>query len=148
MYLVFGAVFLIVGLGLLVGGLQDAGHERAYAQRGRVVDGVVTGKSIERASSEGRGHGTRYEVAYRFMAPAGRVVDGVAKVDVDQWERLAPGDVFRVVYLSNAPESSRAADADDTTTPWVLVGLGSVFTLIGCAIVTATLRAMWRSRPV
>jgi hypothetical protein len=134
MVLLFGAVFLVVGLGLLFGGLQEARQERAYARNGRVIEAVVTGKSLVRASSEGRGRDTRYEVSYRFKA-GGRLVEGVAKVDVERWEALAEGDAFRVAYLPQAPESNRAAEEDNAVTPWVLAALGAVFSGAGGWIV-------------
>jgi hypothetical protein len=144
-YLVFGAIFLIVGLGLLFGGVQDASRERAYARDGRLVDAVVVDKSIRRASREGGRGSTRYEVAYRFTAPDGHTVNGVDAVDVDDWERLAPGSVFQVTYLSEAPQANRAAGSGDTVTPWLMMGLGSVFALIGGGIAAATVAGMLRA---
>jgi len=145
-FLWFGGLFLIVGLGLLYGGIQEASRERAYRLHADVVDAVVTGKSIQRASRDGNSS-TRYEVAYRFIAPDGRPVEGVDVVSVEEWERLGAGSRLKVAYLPSAPETSRAARSDRPTSAIPLIVLGGLLAAAGGAVFVRTaakLRREWR----
>jgi hypothetical protein len=113
--------------------------------RGETTRRRPIGKSIQRASREGNTR-TRYEVAYRFSAADGHTREGVAVVDVDAWERLAPGDAFQITYLPGAPEMSRAAGSDDAATPYVMIGMGSLFALIGGSVLAVTGARISRER--
>ena len=118
-FLWFGAFFTAIGLIFVYVGIQDADRERAYQEEGRTVEAVVVDKTIKRASREGNNR-TRYEIAYRFAAPDGRAVEGLDQVEVEEWERLAPGSRFKVTYLPGAPETSRAAGSGDATAAHLL----------------------------
>lgn len=144
-FLWFGGLFLVVGLGLLYGGIQEARREGAYRAHGEVVDAVVTGKSIQRASRDGHAS-TRYEVAYRFIAPDGRPVEGVDAVSVEEWESLGPGSRLKVAYLPSAPETSRAARSDRPTSAIPLMVLGGVLAAAGGAVVVRTAAKLLRER--
>jgi hypothetical protein len=144
-FLWFGAAFLAIGLAFLYAGMQDATRERAYQEQGEVVAAVVVEKSIKRASREGN-TSTRYEIAYRFTAADGRTVQGVDAVGVDEWERLAPGSPFKITYLPGAPETSRAEGSGDTASPYLMMGMGSLFALIGGVLFVRTAARLRRER--
>jgi hypothetical protein len=144
-FLWFGGLFLLVGLGLLYGGIQEARRERAYRLHSEVVDAVVTGKSIQRASREGNSS-TRYEVAYRFIAPDGRPVEGVDVVSVEEWELLGPGSRLKVAYLPASPETSRAARSDRPTSAIPLIVLGGALATAGGAVFVRTAAKLRRER--
>lgn len=131
--LLFGAAFMAIGLMMVYAGVQDAIRESAYRQQGKVVQAIVVDKSIKRASREGN-TATRYEIAYRFTATDGRAVQGMDAVGVDEWEKLAPGSSFKVTYLLAAPQTSRAEGSGDSVSSYIVIGVGSLFTLIGGAI--------------
>jgi uncharacterized protein DUF3592 len=140
-----GGGFFAIGLIFVYAGIQDATRERAYQEQGQVVEAVVVDKTIQRASREGN-TSTRYEIAYRFTAPNGRAVEGLDKVEVEEWERLAPGSAFKITYLPGAPETNRAEGSGDIASTYIMMGLGSVFALIGGVLFAWTSRRLVRER--
>lgn len=144
-FLWFGALFTCVGLIMLYGGIQDATRERAFQQQGQVVEAVVVGKSIERASREGNSS-TKYVIAYRFTTDDGGAAEGVDAVGVEEWESLEPGSRFTITYLPGAPESSRAEGSGGMVSPLVMTGLGSLLALAGGVLVTRIATRIWRER--
>lgn len=144
-FLGFGLLFLLVGLGLLYGGVQQARQERAYRTEGRVVNAVVVGKSILRASREGN-LSTRYEIAYRFTTDDGRAAEGVDVVGVEEWERLEPGSPFTVTYLPAAPDVSRAVGAGGMGASVAMMSMGGVLALAGGLVLGAAARRLWTER--
>lgn len=141
----FGGIFLVAGLGLFYGGLQEATKERAYRTEGQVVDAVVVGKSVKRASLDGN-PSTRYEIAYRFTTADGRSAEGVDVVSVEEWERLEPGSPFKVTYVPGAPGSSRAVGSGGMTSSLVMTGLGGLLALLGGLALGWTARRLWTER--
>ncbi len=144
-FLWFAALFTCAGLILLYGGIQDATRERAYQQQGQLVEAVVVGKSIERASRQGKSS-TRYEIAYRFTTHDGRAVEGVDAVDVEEWESLDRGSPFTITYLPGAPESNRAERSGGMTSALVMTGLGGLLALVGGSVVGRIATRIWRER--
>ena len=132
-WFLFGGIWLLVGLGLTKGGIEEMGKERRYRDEGRVARATVTDKSMERAD---RDHpSTRYLVSYRFTTDDGRRVTGRGTVEVHQWEALREGDPITVTYLAGAPEAQRLGDPGGTGGAWVMVPIGLVFTVAGGGIV-------------
>jgi hypothetical protein len=144
-FLLFGAAFIAIGLTMVYVAAQDAIQESEYRQQGKVVEAIVVDKSIKRASREGN-TATRYEIAYRFNATDGRAVQGVDAVGVDEWEKLAPGSPFKITFLPAAPETSRAEASGDAVSPYIVIGIGSLFTLIGGAILLNAAAQLRRER--
>lgn len=144
-FLWFGALFVCVGLSLLVAGLQDATRERAYQKESQVIEAVVLSKSVKRASREGNSS-TKYEIVYRFTTDDGRMAEGVDAVSVEEWEKLDPGSPFRITYLPGAPESSRAEGSGGLGSPLLMTGLGSLLSLVGGALFVRTVTPIWRER--
>jgi len=140
----FGAFFFCVGLGLLIAGISEALRERRFEKSGVVVNAVVVGKSLARASRDGNSS-TRYEIAYRFFAEDGRPVEGVNVVDVEEWERLEPGRPFKVTYLPGAPDASRAEGTGGIAGPLIMSGIAIVFVFVGGTLSVVTGRGLVRT---
>jgi hypothetical protein len=131
-WFLFGGIWLVVGLGLAKGGLDEMANERRYRGEGRVARARVTEKSIQRAD---RDQSTRYLVKYRFTTEDGRPVTGSGTVDVHQWETLREGDPITITYLAAAPETQRIGDASGSGINWIMLPLGLVFASAGGGIV-------------
>jgi hypothetical protein len=145
LFLFIGVLFMGVGLIFVYTGLQDATRERAYQTRGQVIEAVVVSKSIQRASRDGNSR-TKYEVAYRFTTPDGRTTEGVDAVAVEAWEGLEPGSPFKITYLPEAPETSRAEDSGGMGSPLGMMGLGSLLAVVGAVLLVTTAIPLWRER--
>jgi hypothetical protein len=145
LFLCVGGGFLVVGLILVYAGIQDAAREQAYQEQGKLVEAVVVDKTIQRASREGN-TSTRYEIAYRFTAPDGRAVEGLDKVEVEEWEALKPGSPFKITYLPGAPETSRAAGSGGMAAPYLMAGFGGLLALIGGGLFGWTATRLLRER--
>ncbi|HEY7521473.1 MAG TPA: DUF3592 domain-containing protein [Methylomirabilota bacterium] len=141
-FLLFGAIFLCAGLGLLYDGITTAVREQAYAKRGEVVEAVVIRKSMQRASREGN-TSTRYEIVYRFTTPDGPA-EGVAVVPVEEWESLEPGRPFKITHLPGTPGSSRAEGAGSMTEAVVVMAAGTLAALLGGIVFGWNARRIWR----
>jgi hypothetical protein len=144
-FLLFGGIFLCAGVSLLYGGVSTAVRERAYQEQGEVVEAVVVGKAIRRASREAN-TSTRYEVTYRFTTAEGSPAVGVAAVSVEEWEGLAEGRPFRISHLPGTPGSSRAEGSGRMTDALVMIGFGSVAALVGGAVFARSATRIWRER--
>lgn len=80
---------------------------------------------------------------YRFRAADGRPAEGLESVSVETWESLKPGSPFRITYLPEA-ETSRAEGADGLVSALVMTALGTVFAVVGGAVLATTGTAVWR----
>jgi hypothetical protein len=135
----FGSFFSILGVVLAGLALQGVQQERAYQQEGVVVDGTVLTTFIEHAV-RGERPRTRYLVSYRYHAQDGVLRKGLEEVSVEEWESLHDGDAFRVRYLRDSPDTSRAATDSDWTDPVVLAVVASIVGTVGGGLLTHRLR--------
>lgn len=140
-----GALFLLVGLGALYGGIEEAAKEQAYRDQGQAVDALVVAKSIQRASRDGNSS-TKYEIAYRFTTTEGRTLEGTDAVSVDEWERLEPGSAFRITYLPGAAGASRAEGSGGMGSAYGMMILGGLFALVGGFFLLSNVRRFIRER--
>jgi hypothetical protein len=143
--LLVGGLFSVVGLVFVYTGLHDARRERAYRDNGETVEAIVVAKSIERASRDGNS-ATKYEIRYRFGTPDGRSAEGKELVDVERWERLEPGSAFRITYLPDSPQTSRAAGESAMASAATLIALGSLLAAIGLGFLAWQARQLWREQ--
>jgi hypothetical protein len=144
-FLWFGALFVAVGVALVYGGTADARRERAYRVSGQLVEAVVVDKSIQRASRDGNTR-TRYEIRYRFASADGQTIQGSDAVDVERWERLAPGSPLTVAFLPSAPDTSRVAGSGDVVSPYIMIGMGTLLAAIGAVLLGSTAARLLRER--
>ena len=126
--LVFGGIWLAVGLPFLIIGIVSAFHEHSFENEARYTDGMVLTKYIRRAS---KSNSTQYRITYRFEAHNGDTFEGDCQVDVHQWERLEERGPIRVSYLASNPRSNRVSGSSDWAFPLIFGILGGVFSISG-----------------
>jgi hypothetical protein len=140
--LIFGGIWLVAGMGVLIGGIALWQHEERFAAEAVTTEGKVLTRDIRTAhssSSSGSSTSTEYWVSYRFQAPDGIRYEGSSKVDVHVWERLQEQGPVTVSYLASDPATNRVAGEPDRVGPGIMVGLGGIFSLAGGTIVFVSL---------
>jgi hypothetical protein len=143
--LLFGAVWLVVGLGFLAGGVATYRLEERYRAEGELTEAVVLTKSMDRArrGSGGR-RSTSYHVTYRFTTPDGRTVEGRDSVGAATWDALEERGPVRVRYLRGSPGTSRLEGGDPWWVPLLFAGIGLVLAPVGGVIFASGWR-QWRT---
>ncbi|MEX2164245.1 MAG: DUF3592 domain-containing protein [Sulfuricaulis sp.] len=141
--LVFGGIWLVVGIPFAIGGYFMWQSEQRFAAAAVNTEGKVLTRDIRtarsRSSSGGSSTSTEYWVSYRFQPSNGIPHEGSSKVDVHLWERLQEQGPVTVSYLPNNPTSNRVAGKPDWVGPAIMTGLGGVFALAGGTIVVFSL---------
>jgi hypothetical protein len=122
-WFVVGAIFLSIGLGLLVG-------ESRYRSDGVTSQALVTSKEQR---------GEDYRVDYRFDTPHGRI-DGSSQVQDEMWQKLQVNDSMVVVYRAHNPHANRAQGQDNWVLVEVFTPLGAFFFGLGVILLTKSLR--------
>jgi hypothetical protein len=138
----FGGIFLLVGLPLLVVSLYLFYTDWRFSRDGRSSEGTVLTREIRRSESRRSGQRSEtrhYEVTYRFTVD-GKTLEGRDELSQGDWERLRERGPVGVLYLPQNPSSSRLAG----NRPWlmkVMFGvLGLIFTTIGGTTVLRSIR--------
>jgi hypothetical protein len=140
--LIFGGIWLVVGIPFLIGGIAMWQHEERFAREAVTTEGKVLTRDIRtahRSSSSGSSTSTEYWVGYRFQAPGGTHYEGSSKVDVHVWEDLLEQGPVTVSYLTSDPAMNRVAGEPDRVGPGIMAGLGGFFSLAGGTIVLVSL---------
>jgi hypothetical protein len=140
--LFFGAIWLVVGFPILIGGIAMWQQEERFANEAVTAEGKVLTRDIHTAhhsSSSGSSSSTEYWVSYRFQTPDGNRHEGSSKVDVHVWEGLQEQGPVTVAYLPGDPDTNRVAGKPDRLGPMIMTGLGGLFGLAGGAIVLFSL---------
>ena len=101
-FMLFGGVFVLVGLWLLYSSWQGISNARALAQRGLLTTARLTDRWEER-DSDGD---PQYCVAVRFAVPDGPEVH-VAEYNYKAYNQLVEGDPVTVRYLPHNPQICR-----------------------------------------
>lgn len=136
--LVFGTIWLVVGIPILIGGIVMWQQEQRFANEAITAEGKVLTRDIHTAhhsNSSGSSTSTEYWVSYRFQAPDGNRYEGSSKVDVHVWEGLQEQGSVTVAYLPSDPGTNRVAGKPDRIGPLIMTGVGGFFSLAGGAIV-------------
>lgn len=139
-WLVFGGLWLAVGLPFVFGGVHMFRLESRFGEAAVTVQGKVLTRDIHRARSNDGGTSTRYEVSYRFMTDDGGTFEHRDSVSVRTWEALTEQGPVEVQYLPDAPTHSRIAGETDWAGPLIMGGLGGFFTVAGGLIVAYDMR--------
>ncbi len=149
-WLLFGGVFLSVGLVFLLIGVPLMLQEQRFEAEAHAAEGTVLTKTIRRATTDD-GNSTEYRVTYRFTAADGRTIEDIDVIDVEEWEALTEQGPVDVEYLASDPDTNRVAGADG----WLLIGitlvLGGVLAALGGVLFFTALRRLllqrrlWRS---
>ena len=135
--LIFGGIWLVVGIPFLIGGVAMWQHEERFARDAVTAEGKVLTRDIrtaQRSSDSGSSTSTEYHVSYRFLTPDGVAREGSSQVDVHIWERLNEQGPVTVSYLPGDPGTHRVAGEPDRIGSAIMAGLGGFFTLAGGAI--------------
>jgi hypothetical protein len=141
-WLLFGGIWLLAGLLLLVIGIGAVIEERRWADATRTT-GLVLVKEIVPADSDSS---TEYRVTFRYEDERGETLEGDQKVDVATWEALTERGPIDVYYLTGSSDPARLAAAPSIlpSVLFVLVGLaGAVF---GAVVFGRAARNVLRTR--
>ncbi len=135
--LIFGGIWLVAGIGVLIGGIAMWQHEERFAAAAVTTEGKLLTRDIRtahRSNSSGSSTSTEYWVSYRFHTPDGITREGDGKVDVHLWEQLQEQGPVAIQYLPDDPGTNRVAGEPDRIGPAIMAGLGGFFSLAGGAI--------------
>ncbi|HUG56283.1 MAG TPA: DUF3592 domain-containing protein [Candidatus Limnocylindrales bacterium] len=149
-WLLFGAVFLSVGLVFLIIGVPLMLGEQRFEAEAVAAEGTVLTKTIRRANTDD-GDSTEYRVTYRFTTTDGRTIQDSDAIGVEAWEALTEQGPIAVEYLARDPETNRVAGADGWLLVGITLGLGGVLVALGGVLFLAALRRLllqrrlWRS---
>lgn len=141
-WLLFGGIFLVAGLLVMIIGVGLLWRESRFASEAVEVPGTVLGKSLDRAT---RDRGTEYFVSYRFIDADGVSRDASDQLDFAAWDALVEGGSIPVQYLESDPETSRMA-RDDWAFAGIMLGVGVVAAGVGTALAIPGLRGFRRDR--
>ncbi len=138
-----GLLFLSIGAVFLFAGLSYLNEDRRFAREGREAIGIVLEKKLHEASDTAD---TSYQISYSFAA-GNRRFGGRDTVDVDQWDRLKPGDPIRIQYIVSAPGINRLSGDSYWLAGLVFAVIGSVFCPLGAVLVGAWWRGAAGRQP-
>jgi len=124
----FGGIWLLVGLPFLGVGIGTAMSELRLQREGKVVTGTVLAKDLRRAT---KNKSTTYSVTYRFTTADGKTVTDDAKVDFERWEQLQELGPISIRYLASRPGSNRPDQGNSWLLPVIFGSFGMVFGGIG-----------------
>jgi hypothetical protein len=141
-----GTIFFLAGIGAAIAGAHDWRKARHFAREAVTAPATVVSKSIEGATRDGN-TSTRYLVAYRFAAGAGTNFEQTEEFPVEDWEQLEQGSALDVRYLTADPSSARVRAGTPAWVPPLIVGLTTLFALLGATMAVPQLRralVVWR----
>jgi hypothetical protein len=135
-------VFYAVSLFISTGWLGMAGvweySSHVIASQGQVVTATITGKVLHPAGQEGYTK-TSYEEDFVFTTAAGKRIDGKAKLTPDSWDRIKPGDTFKVISTPDGTYQI-STNASTTVSDCVFVGVLAIWLIF----MRLTIRALHR----
>ncbi len=144
--LLFGGIWLLVGVPFAIVGVFVYRTERAFERDGQVARGIVLAKEINRSRSNNGSTSTSYSVRYRFTPRGGRPIEGTSTVDSDVWDGLVEREPVQVAYLPSDPSNNRVSGESKMLVAWIFGGLGSLFTIAGGVIFGFGVRGSVRHR--
>jgi hypothetical protein len=134
--LVIAAALLFIGSIFVAIGGNTLRDELRYWRAGQRVPGVVTEKTLRRATTS---QNTAYEISFQFSVGS-QASDGIDSVPVHVWERLERGSPVEIEYLSAgtaAPRLARDRSRErKSALLWLAIGLPLVIgglLLVGAA---------------
>ncbi|MEL6178142.1 MAG: DUF3592 domain-containing protein [Myxococcota bacterium] len=130
--LLFGLVFLGVGVGLLW-------HESRYSSEGVTTDATVNIKRTSTSSRSGsRTDSIQYQVTYSFTLdePADKPAEiyGEGAVSFETWNALRQGDKVPIIYLRSDPTTNRPVEDGGALFPWIFAVVGGVLSMAGAGL--------------
>ncbi len=137
---VFGGIWLLVGLGFAATSTYFLAVERRFAREALVAEGIVLVKEVHR-SRDWRSSKTSYAVSYRFKDADGHDVEGLDQVDRDGWNRYVERGPIRVAFLPDRPRTNRVAGESNLGLLLMFFALGVVLSAVGGTIAFRTMRS-------
>jgi uncharacterized protein DUF3592 len=138
-WLLFGGIWLIVGIPFAIIGVYQMRAEQHFEAARQPATGAVLSKAIRTRSGSGSSSSSRsHEVTYRFQTPDGRTFINTAAISSRRWDALSEGDSIDVEYLPDDPATNRVRGERPIT--WVFLLLGLVFGGAGAVIVALAVR--------
>ena len=135
----FGGIWLLVGVPFFIGGVYAAIHQKVEQKRlnesGQRAQGIVLTKSYSSGDSQ------TFSVTYRFVTETGSVVKTTASVAGPNWDALTEQGPIQVVYLPERTSVARVdGQATDRLLPVIFAIVGGILSLIGGFIFASGLR--------
>lgn len=127
-WLLFGGIWMVAGLVLLVVAAGMALEERTWASEAVRTTGIVLTKDIVAADSDSS---TQYRVRFRFTTQDGSTVEGNQTVEVATWEGLTEREPVEVHYLPSSPSTARLEPGANMFIVVLFFLFGAVFGGIG-----------------
>jgi hypothetical protein len=136
----FGVPFALGGVLMIVLALGSIRSELQLRDEGVTVQGSVINKSIQTGSGDDP---DTYRVRYEFVDSAtGKTFTGTATVSREMYARIQQRSPVRVTYLPGDPTRNRPGTTEpDLTLGVVMLGFGTLFGLVGLALVATSIRA-------
>jgi hypothetical protein len=133
--MLFGALWLAVGLIFLPIGLTLAWHEYQRStlipEEGALAPGMVLTKTVDSRSK----NSDPYSIEFRFTTQEGKLIKGRAKVSREEWNLLNERGMVKVGYLPGNPEINRVpGQVGDSVAALIFSLVGGVFSLLGAVI--------------
>ena len=141
-WLLFGGIFLVAGILMLIIGGGMLWQESRFASDATETAGTVLGKSLNRATSD---RGTEYFVNYRFIDADGVSRDATDELGFDAWDALVEGGPIAIQYLEGDPDTSRVA-GEGWWLAWIFLGIGVLVAAVGTALIIPGIRGFRRER--
>lgn len=126
--LIFGGIWLLVGVPFLGVGIGTALSEQRLQREGNVATGTVLSKDLRRAT---KNKSTSYSVTYRFTTANGQTVTDHAQIPFERWEQLQEQGPISIRYLPSRSASNRPDLGNSWLLPIIFGGLGLVFAGMG-----------------
>ena len=143
----FGSIWLVAGLPFLVATIYLFYDDRRYENDGHTVQGTVLTKDVRRSRSN-NSDSTSYHVTYRFTVSEGRTVEGQDQLGRSEWEALTEGGPIQISYLPSRLDSNRVLGQTHLLLEVIFGIIGTVFTLVGGAIVFVSVGSVWSAQRV
>lgn len=139
----FGGIWLVAGLPFLVAAIYLFYDDRRYETEGRIAQGTVLTKEVQRSRSSSSSYTTSYYVTYRFTAPEDQTVEGRDQLGQSQWDALTERGPVQIAYLPSSVSSNRVLGQTHLMLKVIFGILGGFFPLVGGAILFLTVRRAW-----
>jgi hypothetical protein len=146
--LLFGGIWLLVGVPFTIAGVWIYTTEREFERDAVVARGIVLSKDISRSRNNNGSTSTSYSVRYRFTPRGGTAVEGESTVDRDDWNRLVEREPIEIAYLPRDPSTNRVRGESKMLLAWIFGGLGSLFAIAGGVIFGIGVRGSLRGRRI
>ncbi len=137
--LVFGIVFLALGLLVVFGSWRGYQLDQRILEQGARAEGHITKKVVLAAADGDSDHG----IDYWFTLPDGQRIEAHAGMPKPTWDGLREGDSIEVAYSAEYPRRNFPAGGSVTSGGiTVFVGaFGAVFAALGGLLIGSYLRA-------